>query len=648
MFNYSIMPLDVEHVDEICEDIKQQYEKGVSSCALFCLKLVPEGDPLIDKAKIQCEQYDLFRDKLASMGLKCGILVQCTIGHGYALNTPSKLTRVKNLTNGTEINVHCPYDQRFREYMRDSFKTIAEHKPECIMVDDDYRLSARSGSGCACDLHLEAFAKKVGVRMCREEIFTRVTSKTQEDLIYRNAFIKTQLESLVECAKYMRKGIDMVDPTIQGAFCSCGTSCESAAEIAKILAGKGNPVQVRINNGHYTAAGPKNFSNVFLRAAIQIAFLKKQGHVDNFLAETDTCPQNRYSTSAMTLHSHFTGSIIEGVSGAKHWITRMANFEPIAGRKYREVLGKYSGFYNAVSKIVPTLKWRGSRIPLANLPGYHLEAEKFVKVTPPTGWNACVLEKLGLPFYFSNELSDVSFLDADNVSCFNDTEIKEMLSKTLVLDGGSAEHLCKRGYSDYLGVEVTPWSGKNVTSEYYPIEGTRSTKQTNAREIKILDESVMVDTWCMHCYNGVDFETLFPASTVYKNELGGTVIVFGGDAKTEFRHSFAFGMLNDTRKRQFIRLLSEYGDLPVYVPDDDEVYLRVADMEDGSTFCALFNLCLDPIENIRLVCKQTPKSIEYMTPNGEFKPCCYEALEREVVLDLRADILTPQILRITY
>ena len=65
-------------------------------------------------------------------------------------------------------------------------------------------------------------------------------------------------------------------------------------------------------------------------------------------------------------------------------------------------------------------------------------------------------------------------------------------------------------------------------------------------------------------------------------------------------------------------------------------------------FSALFNLSLDPIENIRLVCKQMPKSIEYMTPNGEFKPCCYEALEREVVLDLRADILTPQILRITY
>lgn len=54
MYNYSIISLDhMDNIDEVCQDIKEQYEKGVSSCALFCFKLVPEGDPLIDKAEIQ-------------------------------------------------------------------------------------------------------------------------------------------------------------------------------------------------------------------------------------------------------------------------------------------------------------------------------------------------------------------------------------------------------------------------------------------------------------------------------------------------------------------------------------------------------------------------------------------------------------------
>ena len=52
MKNYSIMPLNVDYLEEICEDIKQQYENGVCSCALFSMTLVPESNPLIDKAAI--------------------------------------------------------------------------------------------------------------------------------------------------------------------------------------------------------------------------------------------------------------------------------------------------------------------------------------------------------------------------------------------------------------------------------------------------------------------------------------------------------------------------------------------------------------------------------------------------------------------
>lgn len=646
MFNYSITPLDIEHVDEICEDIKQQYKKGVSSCALFCVKLVPEGDPLIDKAEIQCKKYDLFRDKLASMGLESGILVQCTIGHGYPLDAPSTLNTITNLSDGQKRNVICPTDRRFREYLRHEFSIIAAHNPKHIMVDDDFRLIIRPGKGCACEAHLDAFEKKTGVRKTREEIWAHAVGTTEEDAKYRNAFVETQLESLVECAKYMREGIDDVDPGIPGSFCCVGPCCEAATDIAAILAGKGNPVQVRINNGRYTPHGPKQFSNTFMRAAVQIAVLKGHGHVDNFLAETDTCPQNRYSTGAMSLHTHFTGTILEGVSGAKHWITRMVNFEPVAGRKYREILGKYEGFYSALSEIVPTLKWRGSRIPISSEPDYTFNASSYGARASMSGWGMCVLERLGLPFYFAEKVSDIAFLDGEMDSLFSDESMKEILSRTVVLDGGCAERLCKRGFSEYLGVDVSPWKGKNISTEYYPIEGTTSTKQTNAREIKVLDEKVIADTFCYHCSDGVNFETLFPATTVYKNSLGGTVIVFGGDARTEFHYTSAFSMLNDTRKKQLIRLLKQYGDLPLYIPDDDEVYLRVADMPDGSLFCGVFNIGMDPIDNIRLVCKSEPKEIQYLTPDGELENCEFSFKNGEAMLNLRADILTPQILKI--
>lgn len=644
MFNFSIMGLDELHIDEICQDIKKQYESGTSSMVLFTVKLVPEGDPLIPKAEQQCEVYAKFKAKLDAMGLKSGILVQCTLGHGYPLNKPSKLTRIKGLLDGVEANAICPFDEDFREYIRHSFSVVASYKPDHIMLDDDFRLIIRPGRGCACDMHLAAFEKKTGIRKSREEILAHVMGETEEDAEMRDAFVETQLDSLRECIKFMREGIDAVDPAIQGSFSCVGPCCEAATEIATTMAGKGNPVLIRINNGNYHPVGLKEFSHNFLRAAVQMAVLKAQGKVDNFLAETDTCPQNRYSTSAMSLHSHFVGTILEGVSGAKHWITR-GIFEPKSGRKYREVLGKYNKFYEALSDIVPTLGWRGARIPVSTKPDY-----AFKESTSYSGWGAKVLERFGIPMYFSpDNTANVTFLDGGMDSLFTNDEISKMLEGTLVLDGGAAMNLCNRGFAEYLGVEVKENTGKIVSGEFFADDQAKNvTRQTNSREIKPLNDEVKTLTYAYHLSGGVEKEILFPASTVYKNSLGGTAIVFGGDAKTEFHYTTAFGFLNETRKNQFIALLKEYGDLPVYTPDDDEIYLRAADMPDGSLFCAIFNVSLDPVDNIRLCLDKNPSKIYSLDCDGEFKEVDFKAEDGEYILDERADIITPVILKVEY
>ena len=82
---YSIVDADLSRLEEICLDIKRQYDEDIANCPLFYVKLVPEGNPPVDKATLFAERYIPFRDRLAEMGLACGILVQCTIGHGYVL-----------------------------------------------------------------------------------------------------------------------------------------------------------------------------------------------------------------------------------------------------------------------------------------------------------------------------------------------------------------------------------------------------------------------------------------------------------------------------------------------------------------------------------------------------------------------------------
>ena len=91
---YSILPFETKHIKELCNDIERQYKDGIATEALFMQPITPEGNPVIDKAKIGAEKFIGFRDELRNKGLKAGILVQATIGHGlYETQFPFRFRR---------------------------------------------------------------------------------------------------------------------------------------------------------------------------------------------------------------------------------------------------------------------------------------------------------------------------------------------------------------------------------------------------------------------------------------------------------------------------------------------------------------------------------------------------------------------------
>ena len=93
-------------------------------------------------------------------------------------------------------------------------------------------------------------------------------------------------------------------------------------------------------------------------------------------------------------------------------------------------------------------------------------------------------------------------------------------------------------------------------------------------------------------------------------------------------------------------MLASVGECPVYYPGDEEVYLRAADLPDGGLFCALFNIGLDPIEQIKLVIDRPVGSIEQLDPSGAWRPVAYEKCEDLYSLAVPAHILDPVIIRI--
>lgn len=639
LHSYTIMPLFVEHIDDICSDIKEQIESGVASCALFSMTLVPEGNPPTNKAKILCEKYKKFKARLDEMGLSSGVLVQASVGHGWLLGEKFPYQSHVNFTDGVAVQSVCPCDDGFKEYIYDALRTIALCSPDHIMIDDDFRTIWFKGEGCACPLHMKMFNDKAGTNLTGRELWEIVNTKSDIAKKYTDIFIDAQRESLISTAKIMRAGVDSVDPTLPLSYCCCGNNAEFASEIAQILAGKGNPVVVRINNGNYTPAGARYVSRVFHRASTQIA--KLRGKVDVILAETDTCPQNRYSTGAMSLHTHFTGTILEGANGAKHWITRLIAYEPQSGKAYRRVLSKNCGFYNKLAEIQPSLKWRGCRIFVPSTPDFTYGRVK----EEWDGWSYCVLERLGLPMYFSSENGGAVCLEGDVDTRLSDSEVLKILSGEVILASDTALNLINRGFGKYLGVDIREWHGKTPVRERLLINGSITKMQLESKEIVPLVEGVEISSYACNTSDYENYENLFPACTIYKNELGGTICVFCGTPVSEFHLDKAFSFLSYSRKLQLIDILSKMGHLPVYYPNDEEVYLKCADMENGDLFCAVFNIGLDKIDVLELVCDFEAKGFEMLLPDGTTKNLLdYSFDGKKYILDTSCGTQDPVIL----
>lgn len=636
--SYSIMPLDTDHIDEICNDIKEQYETGVATCALFSMTLVPEGNPPANKVQTLCKKYEKFQKMLNSMGLKCGVLVQASVGHGWVLGEMFSYQSHVNFNDGKSVGSVCPCDEGFKEYIYNVMRTIASFNPECIMVDDDFRLIWYKGEGCACPLHMERFNKAAGTNLTKEELWNIVNQRTELSKKYTDIFIQIQRDSLLETAKIMRQGVDSINSKLPMSYCCCGNNAEFASEIATILAGENNPITVRINNGNYTSQGARYFSRVFQRAATQIAKLK--GKVDVILAETDTCPQNRYSTGAMSLHTHYTGTILEGANGAKHWITRLITYEPESGKAYRRVLSKYHGFYEKLAELTPTLKWRGCRIHTPKTPDFTYGRVK----EECDGWSYCVLERMGIPMYFSGEMGGVLCLEGNSDAWFTDDEVKELLKRPLMLASDTAKNLIDRGFGKYLGVDVRKWQGASPINERFQLNGKLTKVQMKAQELVPTSNDVIIDSYVLNTVDYTNYKELFPGTTIFKNELGGIVFTFCGTPVANFNLTEAFSFLSYSRKEQLINMLKTTGELPLFYAGDEEVYLKCADTQNGDTFCALFNLGFDPIEKIQLECSFIPTKVEYLTPEGQREEVGFKMNGDRVYIDMSANTLSPVIL----
>jgi len=147
-----------------------------------------------------------------------------------------------------------------------------------------------------------------------------------------------------------------------------------------------------------------------------------------------------------------------------------------------------------------------------------------------------------------------------------------------------------------------------------------------------------------HTVDGENYEELFPGTTVYKNKLGGTVIVFSGTPVAPMDYLNGFSFLTYSRKQSLIKMLKETGNLPIYYDGHEEMYVKSGKMPNGERLLAFINIGFDPVEEIVLGTELPIKKASWLTPDGKLKKAKVRRENGKVIVKKGINTLDPVIL----
>jgi len=566
----------------------------------------PEGHPLLKKTEEFMARYRIVRDAVAAKGIRGGILVQSLINHGDRatpeLDVP--FTRIIAV-DGTVCNYcFCPLDKGFQDYARGIITLMAQESPEFILLDDDFRMSHHRpvSQGCFCELHMAALNSKFGHNLARNEMTGVLERNDKNAQELGKQWDRVLLDGLMEMSRVIRSAIDAVNPSIRSGACMPGRQAATIAAVVNTLSGNVRPI-VRVNNANYMEHAPSASCMVGLQASRMKRYIPEGAEV---ISESDTCPHHLYSMSANALRHQIAASLLHGTEGAKLWITDLRNGENGEGANYRKMLADSRGFFETLCEFSKTVAWQG---PSVSYPPHSVQLPVERNEDNPFAENGCawgnLLIRLGIPFV-EVENAPVRMLSGDAPRRFGKKELESFLHGGLILDGAAARYLDAMGFAEQMGVKVEN-ACLRYSHEYFepgdPINGVTGGLQLatahhfEEKRLTPLAGTVhllsrfMAQPW----FQTETQRIVAPAVTLYKNKLGGRIVVFAQPLADSF-------FLNPKRRVQLAGILdwANCAPLPHAVHDQAcaMLYGNIKNSEEHAV--AFINYCPDRINPLML------------------------------------------------
>lgn len=597
----SVMPLVEEPPAGLVEDAVFLGERTIADGIAWICTLVPEGEPAMDKAAVYARRFRQVAPRVRERSkVRQGFLLQATIGHGWTPGSPTPWQKFVR-TNGTSPYRFCPLGAEFRAYLAEQCRTLAAEKPDFFMTDDDLRLLGKI-DGCFCPLHLKGFAERTGRTWSREELVKRLEAGEPELLAQWNAYTVSTVESLVRLIRAQ------FPDDVPGLFCACdGPRLGYVTNCTQAIAGPGFRPAARLGSAPYWSDDLESILGIRRTVARQISVL---GQVGDVLIEADTCPQNRWQTSATHALDFMTILTAEGCRGAKMWWHRTASVDERRSS---------AAYLSALSARTGLLKWLAAS-------GFQAQGVWCPMAETGSDWGANVFGRLGFAYHYgARRTGDVAALTADSAAVLDGAALTNVLSGPLILDGSAAIALAKRGFGDLVGVRAKPWQGKAISFEDFG-DGRRSYAiGTSPADLSDTAKGVVVLSELHNRVSGLSSEStkLAPGSVLFRNARGGTVLSLAATipAGPDYK-LWDFGYCNETRKAWLAEQLRKLaGGIPggVYSAGDTPLLCESGVTKAGERIVILDSLDLDELPEPELVVEKMPAKVQRLADDGTWQ-----------------------------
>ena len=599
---------------ETAEDVVELGRDTFVDGVLWMCAVNPSGNPVLDRAADYAEKYRRVVPLVkAKSSLPQGVLLQATMGHGGfpGVTTPWQLC-VR--PDGRPTYRMCPMDERFLEYIAKTCRTFSALAPDFFMVDDDTRMVWNDETpGCFCPLHLTEFSRRTGRSWTKDEVLAMLKKGESEA---RQTWLDVKVDSLRRFFRTIRANFDSKIP---GMLCICENPehVRHAVEFATILAAPGQKPVLRGSGSPYHGGGDAMPFHLPMMIRQYAKMRENLGGNVVLMQEADTCPQTLWACSAIREVNHLAVLAMNGVKGAKIWITRNTpNREWKSNAAYRRVFRENDG----------VLRWAAkTEIALAGV------------VCPPVSRTVCdmgekYLSHLGIPYRAGEPREgEVVALNLDAVKDIGADRLAKYLSGNVLLDGPAAQWLSANGFADDIGVRAKAWNLKTV--QRHRLEGglvAAGIRSSDLTDLSDLTDGAEVLTHLDNMPAPDAAEYVAPGSVFRRNRRGGRVVVFAYAVQGPTCVPYWSGyILSESYKTQLAAWISRLaGSLPggVYYDNDGHALCQAGRTAGGEDVFALTLLGLDDDPAPEFVFDERPTRIERLANDGTWTAVRAEAV----------------------